>query len=96
MYLQSTPCDTGQAKLNGRRAGSLAQLNRGSRLARSSGVGPTEKTHCQEPIEGYELIVAFDRERVRVTSLAREPHMVDVDCELLHSQCFEARQDDLS
>jgi hypothetical protein len=53
-------------------------------------------THCQEPIVGYELIVALERERVRVTSLAREPHIIDMDCELLHSQCFEARQDDLS
>jgi hypothetical protein len=52
--------------------------------------------HCQEPIVGYELIVALESERVRVTSLAREPHIIDTDCELLHAQCFVARQDDLS
>jgi hypothetical protein len=53
-------------------------------------------TLCQEPIVGYELIVAFDHERARVTSLAREPHILDTNCELLHSQCFVTRQDDLS
>jgi hypothetical protein len=51
---------------------------------------------CDEPIPGYELIVALEPERVRVTSLAREPHIVDADYELLHARCFLARQDDLS
>jgi hypothetical protein len=50
--------------------------------------------HCREPIVGYELIVALDPDCVRVTSLAREPHILDEDYELLHSQCFVVRQND--
>jgi hypothetical protein len=52
--------------------------------------------HCEEPIDGYELLVALDPDCVRVTSLAREPHIVDEDYELLHSRCFVARRDDIS
>jgi hypothetical protein len=37
--------------------------------------------HREEPIEEYELLVALDPNCVRVTSLAREPPIVDEDYE---------------
>jgi hypothetical protein len=49
---------------------------------------------CREPLVGYELIVALDPDCLRVTSLAREPHILDEDYELLHSGCFVARRNE--
>jgi hypothetical protein len=49
---------------------------------------------CAEPLVGYELIVALDPDFVRVTSLAREPHLLDEAYELLHSRCFVARRNE--
>jgi hypothetical protein len=63
---------------------------KGRRLEHQTGSCPD----CTEPLAGYELIVALDPDCVRVTSLAREPHLLDEAYELLHPRCFVARRNE--
>jgi hypothetical protein len=47
--------------------------------------------HCRDRIGRYEPVVAVDPEGIRITSLAREPHIAAASFELLHRHCFVGR-----